>query len=102
MMREAQGGSREEFYSGLEVGRDLRGVAFNQWPRGDLNRARGVSDGTSCCLRCITRLRKASLGHNRGVPCGPMANFFSSHAVFLSGEGKDNKGGGGKVIIGGI
>ena len=30
-----------------------------------------------------------------------MADFFSSHAVFLSGEGKDNEGGGGEVIVGG-
>ena len=29
-----------------------------------------------------------------------MANFFSSRAVFLSGEGKDNEGGGGEVIVG--
>ena len=64
MMRESQMGSRKEFYGGLEVGRNLREVMFNQWPRGELHRARGVSAGASCCLRCITRLRKSSLGHN--------------------------------------
>ena len=78
----------------------LGGVTFNQWPRGDLNRARGVSAGASCCLRCITRLRKASLGHNRGSP-GPMADFFSVHAVFLSAEVKDNEGGSVEFIFGG-
>ena len=30
-----------------------------------------------------------------------MANFLSLHAIFLSGEGKDHEGGGGKVIVGG-
>ena len=78
----------------------LGGVTFNQWPWVDLNRARGVSAGESCCMRCITRLRKASLGHNRG-PLWPHGQFFSSHAVFLSGEGKDDEGGGGEVIVGG-
>ena len=29
-----------------------------------------------------------------------MANFFPSHAIFLSAEGEDNEGGG-KVIVGG-
>ena len=79
----------------------LGGVTFNHWPRGDLNWARGVSAGASWCLRCITRLRKASLGHNRGVPCGPMAISPPSHDIFLSAEGEDNEGGRGEVIVGG-
>ena len=53
----------------------LGGVTFNQLPRGDLNRARGVSFGTSCCLRCITRRHKASLGHNSGSPVAPWLIF---------------------------
>ena len=60
----------------------LGGFTFNQWPRGDLNWARGVSAGASCCLRYITRLRKASLGYNRGFPVAPWP-IFSPHTPFF-------------------
>ena len=71
MMRESQMGSREEFYGGLEVGRDFSWGNLYPVASADLNRARGVSAGASCCLRCITRLLKAFLGHKRGSPVAP-------------------------------
>ena len=46
-------------------------------------------------------VRTSRLGRKGGVPCGPMANFSPSHAIFLSAEGEDHEGGGGEVIVGG-
>ena len=78
------------------------GLMFVQRPLGVLKRERGVSAGAPCCSRWATHLRNASFGHNRGVSCAPMAYFLTPHAIFLCGEDKYHKYGGGEFIIGGV
>ena len=99
-MRESQGVPAKSLTVVLRCDVILGGVRFNQWPQGDLNRARGVLARASFCLMCITRLRKNSLGHNSASPVAPWP-IFSSHAILLSGEGKDHEGGGCEVVVGG-
>ena len=41
------------------------------------------------------------LGEKYGVSCGPIAYLFTPHAIFLCGEDKYHKYGGGEFIIGG-
>ena len=75
-MCELQMGYREEFYGGLEVGRDHCGFTFVQHPLGVLKRSREVFAGAFCCSRCVTRRCRASFGHNSGSPVAPSPIFF--------------------------
>ena len=72
------------------------GVTFIQRPLGVLKWERGVFVGAPCCQRCVTRLRKASFGHNTGSPVSP---FFTPHTIFMCGEDKHHKCGDKKFIV---
>ena len=75
------------------------GVTFVQCPLGDLKRAIGVLAGLFYCLRCVTRRRKASFGHNSGSAVSPWPSPPPLHVIFLCAECEYHKGGVGEFIV---